>query len=165
MSPRDAALRMAALAGLWALLTRGDAWSWLLGVPVVIAATFASGALSPAVGWRWRWLGGLRFAAFFLKQSVIGGADVAWRALHPRLPLQPGFVTLRLRLPSTIARVWLANTITLLPGTLSAQLENELMIVHTVDTGAPVTRDVREAEMRIADLLGLKLAPEPGERP
>jgi multicomponent Na+:H+ antiporter subunit E len=156
---------MLLLAGMWALLTRGDAWSWLLGAPMVIVATLVSGALSPTLSWRWSWLGTLRFAAFFLKQSVIGGVDVAWRAMHPRLPLQPGFVTLRMRLPSTIARVWLANTISLLPGTLAANMEDETLIVHTVDTGTPVIEGVRQAEVRVADMLRLELAPVPGEQP
>jgi multicomponent Na+:H+ antiporter subunit E len=165
MTPRDAALRFLLLAAMWALFTRGDLWSWLLGAPAVVVATLVSGALSPSVAWRWSWMGALRFAGYFLKQSVIGGIDVAWRAMHPRLPLRPGFVTLRMRLPSTIARVWLANTISLLPGTLAANMENETLIVHTVDTDAPVIEGVREAEVRVADMLRLALAPETGDQP
>jgi multicomponent Na+:H+ antiporter subunit E len=85
--------------------------------------------------------------------------------MHPRLPLKPGFITLRLRLPSTIARVWLANTISLLPGTLAANMENETLIVHAVDTDAPVIEGVREAEVRVADMLRLALAPETEDQP
>jgi multicomponent Na+:H+ antiporter subunit E len=157
---RDGALRLALLAALWWGLAGEDARSWLVGVPMVLAATFVSGVLTPAVAWRWSWIGTVRFAGFFLRHSLIGGVDVAWRALHPRLPIQPGFVTIRLRLATAAARVCLANVISLLPGTLAANLAGEILVVHTVDARAPVTRNIQEVEVLIAAMFCQKLAPE-----
>jgi multicomponent Na+:H+ antiporter subunit E len=161
-SPRDGALRLVLLAGLWWLLTGGEAASWVVGAPVVLAATFVSGALTPAVTWRWSWTGALRFAGFFLRQSVVGGVDVAWRALHPRLPLRPGFVALALRLPPGASRVCLANVVSLLPGTLAARLEDDRLVVHTVDASAPVEADVRTVEARVAAMFNVALPPAKG---
>jgi multicomponent Na+:H+ antiporter subunit E len=159
MAPQDAALRAALLAGWWWLLTRGEVASWLVGAPVVIAATWVSGVLVPAVRWRWHPWSLLRFAGFFLGQSAIGGVDVAWRALHPRLPLQPGFVACAVRLPPGAARVCLTNVISLMPGTLAVRFEGATLIVHTVMIHAPVAENVRKVEARIADLFGVTLPP------
>jgi len=147
------------LAGGWWVLTEGEARAWIVGVPVVLAATWASGKLVPAIRWRWRPLGLLRFAGFFLRHSVTGGIDVAWRALHPRRPLRPGFVVCPIRLPPGAARVWLASVISLLPGTLAVQLEEGHLLVHTVNTAAPVAVNVSRVEDRVADLFGVALAP------
>jgi multicomponent Na+:H+ antiporter subunit E len=161
----DVVARAALLAGWWWILTRGDGRSWLVGAPVVLAATLLSGALSPRIAWRWSGAGALRFAGFFLLHSFLGGVDVARRAFHPRLPLRPGFVTLHLRLPPGAGRVWLAMVVSLLPGTVSAELEGDRLVVHAVDTRAPVARSLRAAEMRLADMLRLDLRPETEAQP
>ena len=141
------------------MLTRGEASSWMVGAPVVIAATWVSGVLVPVVQWCWRPRSLLRFAGFFFRQSAIGGVDVAWRALHPRLPLQPGFVACAVRLPPGAARICLTNVISLMPGTLAVRCEGSTLIVHTVNLRAPVAEDVRMVEARIADLFGVTLPP------
>lgn len=155
----DVCLRAALLAAGWWVFNPADAASWLVGAPVVVAATAASLGLTPRVRWRGRVAGAARFAGFFLRQSLAGGADVAWRALHPGRRLRPGFVALRLRLPPGAPRVCLANVISLLPGSLAAGLEGDRLTVHAVDTAMPVTADTRRAEARVADLFGLQLPP------
>ena len=155
----DAALRAALLAGGWMLLNPGDAASWLVGAPVVLAALAASLGLTPRVTWRSRVAGACRFAGFFMWQSLAGGVDVAWRALHPGRRLRPGFVALRLRLPPGAPRVCLANVISLLPGSLAAGLEGDRLTVHAVDATRDITGDTRRAEARVAELFGLALPP------
>lgn len=153
----DGALRLGLLAALWWLLAGADARSWIVGVPVVLVAAWVSRRLTPAVAWRWGWAGAFRFAGFFLWHSIRGGADVAWRALHPRLPLRPGFVRVELRVPPGAVRVCLANVVSLLPGTLAAQLEDEALLVHTVDAGTPVEAAVRAVEARVAAMFNVPL--------
>jgi multicomponent Na+:H+ antiporter subunit E len=81
--------RTVVFALLWWILAAGAMSSWLIGAPVVLCAVLASGALLPGVSWS---LSGLvRFVPFFLWRSLYGGVDVARRALHPRLPISPGF--------------------------------------------------------------------------
>ena len=57
-------------------------------------------------------------AAFFP-----GGADVARRAFHPRLPVAPQLIDYPFRLPPGLPRVILVNTVRLLPGAPSAELK------------------------------------------
>lgn len=132
----------------------------MIGVPAVVGATAASLLLLPAGGWRWTAGGIVRFVPFFLYQSLAGGIDVALRALHPRLPLEPTILDYKLRLPENPARVFMADTISLLPGTLSAALEDRELRVHTLTQGPEVLENLRELERRVAALFGLELLPE-----
>ena len=115
--------RSLVFALLWWVLTGGAPDSWFIGVPVILLATRVSITLQPPVSWSLSAL--LRFIPFFLWHSLCAGIDVARRALDPRLPISPGFYRYRWRLPPGLARVVMANTVSLLPGTLSAELDEE----------------------------------------
>lgn len=53
----------------------------------------------------------------------------------------------------------LANVVSLLPGTLAAQLDDEtMMVVHAVDAGTPVEAAVRAVEARVAAMFNVPLA-------
>lgn len=150
--------RAAALAALWVLLSRGDASSWIVGVPAVAAAAAVSLCLLPAARWRVRWRGVARFVPYFVWHSLRGGVDVARRALLPQRPLSPILVEYTLRLPPGPSRVFLASTNSLLPGTLSAELHDRRLVVHAL-SGSPdaVVGAVRELETRVADLFAVAL--------
>lgn len=148
--------RILLFAALWWVLTGGVADSWLIGAPVVLACSWLSLLLwtdtpfSP--------IGLARFLPWFAYQSLVGATDVALRAFNPRLPLHPGLVKHRLRLPSGASRVTLANVVSMLPGTLSADLVDEELVIHTIEVGKDMHAMVRDLEPRIAGLFGLRLA-------
>ena len=156
--------RMIVFLALWWVLAEGDASSWLFGVPFSLLASVAALSLTPTRRWRIRPLKALRFAAFFVYNSVVGGIDVAARAIRPSMPITPGFVTYPVRLPTEAARVLLADTVSLLPGTLSSGFEGEDLILHVLDVTAPVHEEVARVEYQIAGALGLKLDPV-GQQP
>ncbi len=141
---------------LWWILTQGDINSWLVGVPVVLLAVLASGWLLPAIPWSLPGIVG--FIPFFLWRSLYGGVDVARRALHPKLPISPGLFDYRWRLPPGLPRVFMANTVSLLPGTLSAELGQEHLRVHVLDQGGDFILELSVVEERVARLFGLNLA-------
>lgn len=146
-----------AFAFVWWLLCEGDAASWPFGLAFVATASIASFRLTPQRGWRLRPGGALRYAGFFMYQSMVGGIDVALRALRPSLPIDPGFVRYPMRLAPEAARVVLADTVSLLPGTLSSGFEGDVLVLHVIDRKLPVVEDVRRVEDRIAGALGLDL--------
>jgi multicomponent Na+:H+ antiporter subunit E len=156
--------RLAIFIVLWWVLSEGDSSSWLFGVPFALMASWASLKLTPERGWRLRPLGALRFAAFFAYHSVVGGIDVAVRAMRPSMPIAPGFVTCPVRLTTDSSRVLLADTVSLLPGTLSSGFEGDTLVLHVLDCELPVLEDVRRVEERIASALGLELAGTEGGR-
>lgn len=148
-------IRAALFALLWWLLTEGQTDSWFFGIPVVILATVFSTVLAPPIPRSI--IGLLQFVPFFLSQSLRGGVDVAWRALHPSLPIAPILVDYPLRLPDEQARVFLANTVSLLPGTLSVRLESNNLQLHVLDGNSDYRTELETLERLVAALFMLSL--------
>jgi multicomponent Na+:H+ antiporter subunit E len=148
------ALRVLAFAALWWLLTGGAAYGWAVAAVSVGAAAGVSLALMPPGGRRWSVRGLGTFVPYFLQQSLLGGVDVARRALAPTLRLSPGFVEYPLRLPPGPARSFLLCAINLLPGTLSFQVRGDVACVHVLDRTAPVDARLRTLERKVAALFG-----------
>ncbi|MDZ7750078.1 MAG: Na+/H+ antiporter subunit E [Gammaproteobacteria bacterium] len=149
------AARSVPFAIIWWALTAGAPASWWVGAPAVLLAAVASAALMPPVPLVWREL--LTFVPFFLKRSLLGGFDVARRALTPRLPIAPAIIDYPLRLPAGLARVMLANTISLLPGTLGAGMDGDRLKVHVLDGRQDSMREIADVEQAIARLFGTPL--------
>ncbi|MGC9342066.1 MAG: Na+/H+ antiporter subunit E [Bacteroidales bacterium] len=58
--------------------------------------------------------------------------DVAYRVIHPALPIKPGIVKVKLGLRSEVARTMLANSITMTPGTISVDIVEDYIYVHWI---------------------------------
>ncbi len=147
--------RIVLFAILWWVITETATDSWFIGVPVIVLATFASVLLLPSIPLSLS--GILRFIPFFLWRSLCGGIDVARRALHPRLPISPEIVAYRWRLPPGLPRVFMANVVSLLPGTLSAELDAEYLHVHVLDQMAGFASELNMVEKHVAQVFALKL--------
>lgn len=59
--------------------------------------------------------------------------DVARRVLSIKIPLNPGIVKVKTDLKSDFGKLTLANSITLTPGTLSIDVEDDYIYIHTID--------------------------------
>jgi multicomponent K+:H+ antiporter subunit E len=79
----------------------------------------------------------MRFLGVFLIDIVRGSFHVAYLILKGPARLRPAFVEVPLALKTDLAISLLANTISLTPGTVSANLsaDKRTLIVHTLDTG------------------------------
>lgn len=141
-----------ALAALWAALNRGEPASWIVGLPAVAIAWIVGALAAPERPAGLRLSGVLRFAAFFIRASAIGGIDVARRALHPRRPLAPGLVEHPLRVAAGLRRALVAYVACLLPGTLSAEVEGDRLLLHVLDEAAPNAEVLHALEDRVAGL-------------
>jgi multicomponent Na+:H+ antiporter subunit E len=96
-----------------------------------------------------------RLALRFLHQSVIAGADVARRALDPRLPLSPGFVVYPVGLPPGPGRNMLTTLMSLLPGTVPTGRDREdRLLIHCLDIEQPITAQLTAEEVRFVQVIG-----------
>jgi multicomponent Na+:H+ antiporter subunit E len=125
----------------------------VMGVFACVGATWVSLRLLPPS------YGGLRFGSLlallphFLWESVLAGVDVARRALHPGLPLQPGFVTCPLGFPPGFARNTFATITSLMPGTVAAGEAEGMLVYHCLDTTTPVVEQIWKEERLLARAL------------
>ncbi len=151
---RPAALRAAGFSLLWWVLVEGDPRSIWLGGLVVAAAVVASlrawpprrAPPSPAAV--------AAFAAYFVWESLRSGVAVAALALRPRLHLEPELRRVPLRLPPGPGRVLLADTVSLLPGTLATGLEDDVLVVHVLDRRLVTDAELDAAQDMVARLTG-----------
>lgn len=151
---QDGLRRVLLFAVLWWILAEGALDSLLVGLPFVLLGTWLSLVLWGRQSFSLRGLG--RFVPWFAYQSLAGAADVAMRALRPAMPLHPGLVRCRLRLPTEGSRIALADVVSMLPGTLSADLDGEELVIHALDTRRDMHEMVTDLEPRIAALFGLE---------
>ncbi len=138
----------------WLVLTAGETRAPALAAFFVLASAYMSVRFLPVRLFP-RVLGLARFGLYFVKQSVVGGLDVARRALSPALPLAPDLIEFESRFkPESAPLLFTAGLVSLLPGTLCAEIKGSRLWVHTVDRTKPVARHLQELETEVAALFG-----------
>lgn len=68
----------------------------------------------------------------FIWECLKANIDVAYRVLHPAMPIKPGIVKVKTTLKSDIAKMLLANSITMTPGTISVDIIGEYLYIHWI---------------------------------
>lgn len=77
----------------------------------------------------------LVYVPLFAWECFKANIDVAYRVAHPKVPIHPGIVKVKTSLKSETGITFLANSITLTPGTLSVDTdeENGFLYVHWIN--------------------------------
>ncbi|MDW7774067.1 MAG: Na+/H+ antiporter subunit E [Desulfobulbaceae bacterium] len=134
---------------IWFVLAGSDPASWIIGIPAVLLAVAVSIFLSPGSSFACKPLSILLFMPHFIILSVLSGIDVMRRtfSLVPRI--NPGIFSYRTSLEGS-ARILLTNVISLQPGTLSADLKGDEILIHVLDREMPLQSNIRNLELRIA---------------
>jgi multicomponent Na+:H+ antiporter subunit E len=145
-------VRVLGFAVGWWLVTEGRG-GLVSGALAVAAATFASTRLAAPERVRVSLRGAARFVPFFLEHSVRGGVDVAWRAFHPSLPLGASMHEMELQLQAPAARSLFAAVVSLLPGTLSVDLEGRHVRLHVLAGGEAALDRLRELEAIVGAMI------------
>jgi multicomponent Na+:H+ antiporter subunit E len=154
-NPAAAFTRATGFLVVWLVLAGFNPGDLPAAVVAVVGATWASLRLLPPGDWRPSPLGIARLALGFPLQSLTAGIDVARRALDPRLPLRPGFVTVSPRLPPGTQRDAFCAFASLLPGTLPVDTnEDGTLLVHCLDVGQPLAAQMAADEDMFARALG-----------
>lgn len=124
-----------------------------LGVGIAVAALVAWLLGEPGRSASARWLEPARYVWALAYLVVLAGyivranLDVAYRVLHPAMPIDPGLVQVKTRLRHPVARTVLGNSVTLTPGTLTVDLDAQgLLTIHWICVRS---RDPEEAARMI----------------
>jgi len=75
----------------------------------------------------------LIYIPVFIWEMIKANIDVARRVINPELPINPGIVAINTELKSDIGKMFLANSITLTPGTLTVDVIDDIMYIHWID--------------------------------
>ncbi len=84
----------------------------------------------------------------FMIALIKANLDVAKRVVSPSLPINPGIVEFKTELTNDFAKMVLANSITLTPGTVTIDVIGNMFYVHWIDVE---TEDPQEAFKAIAE--------------
>lgn len=68
----------------------------------------------------------------FIWECIKANIDVAYRVLHPAMPIRPGIVKVKTTLKSELARTLLANSITMTPGTITVDIIGDYFYIHWI---------------------------------
>jgi len=135
--------------GVWLALVGTLNWQELL-IGGVISAIVA------ALGWRYfsqvgfsrlsvkKFLFLILYIPVFFWAMIKANFDVAYRVIHPRMPINPGIVVIKTDLKSDSGKLALANSITLTPGTLTMDVEGDSMLIHWINVKSKDTKRATE---------------------
>ena len=158
-SPASSGLRhqlplLAWLVVVWILLWGTFSWANVVSGLVVGLLVMLLLPLPPVVGGnRVRPLSLARFVGHFIVDLAASGTQVAWRALRPGGVQQGAIVQVQLRADSDLLLTAVAETISLVPGSLVLDLDREerLMAVHLLHVD-----DLADVERQRADVLAVE---------
>ncbi|MDD2689892.1 MAG: Na+/H+ antiporter subunit E [Candidatus Omnitrophica bacterium] len=125
---------------IWMLL------GWPPNLQHALAGIFAAGFVAALTGdmftrrphrfinpSRYLWFG--YYVFLFLWECLKANIDVALRVVNPKLPINPGIVKVKTTLKSDTALTFLANSITLTPGTFCIDIKPEsgILYIHWIN--------------------------------
>jgi multicomponent Na+:H+ antiporter subunit E len=108
------------------------------------------------------------YVVLFVKELVVANLDVAYRVLSPSMPIRPAVIRLPLRVEKDIAITTIANSITLTPGTLTMDYDEDrnALYVHSLycDDPEDVTAPIRQWEDYAIRIFGEEADPSDSAR-
>ena len=99
--------------------------------------------LKPSVLLYWFWLA---------RKIILSNIDVARRILSPGLPISPTVFTVRAGQKTDLGRVTYANSITLVPGTVTMDVDEDVITVHALTREAADEIKSGEMDRRVCDV-------------
>lgn len=135
----------------WLALCGTLHWQWLLtGLLVALLVSMVAGDLLQGRLPRFSFKRLGYFFAYLFKlawECIKANLDVAWRVVHPFTPINPDIVRIKTSLKRSISKTFLANSITLTPGTLTVDIDGNELLVHWLSVR---TREKKRASKLIA---------------
>ncbi len=96
----------------------------------------------------------IRFLPWLLWQIVLANIDLALRTLHPKMPINPILINIKNNLKSDLGMVILANSITLTPGTVTIDVNENEFLIHVISEKAAQSLISGEMQARVKKIEG-----------
>ena len=133
----------------WLLLTFDFSWANMLAgaASALITSLLFAKFFFKKVG---KFLQPVRYFCFIayllvmIWECIKANFDVAYRVLHPAMPIKPGIVKVNLNLKSDFARTMLSNSITMTPGTIAVDIVGDVLYVHWIYVSSDKPEEYRQ---------------------
>ena len=147
------------LALIWEAMTgRTDAANLLLGFALGYGVLWWLRPLLGTTQYFRKLPESIRFTLFFLRELIHSNFRVAWDVISPKSRRKPGIVAIPLDARSDMEITFLANLITLTPGTLSLDVSDDRRVLYVHGMFVEDPQRMREQikngfERRVLELL------------
>ncbi len=146
-------LKATAIFVLWIMLSASSEWIHLgLGLVLSFTVAWINSGHSPFVPNFRLWGNILLYVPWLFLKIFQSSLHLTKLILHPDLPIDPRLIRVETKLRHDAAVVLLGNSITLTPGTITAEVDHHSLIVHAMDeiSGEDVTSG--RIESKIAEV-------------
>ena len=153
ISPKFLFLKTIVLFVFWILLSASFEWIHLgLGLVFSFAVAWGNAGHSSFVPKFRLWSRILLYFPWLFYKIVQSSLHLSKLILHPALPIAPQLISVESKLRHHAAIVLLGNSITLTPGTITAEVDRNNLVVHAMDK--VISEDVasKQIESKIADI-------------
>lgn len=93
-----------------------------------------------------------RYYFWLFKEIVLSNMTVAKYILSPSMPIKPNLIKVHAPQKTEIAKVFYANSITLTPGTVSLDIDEDLILVHALNIDDAQSLHEGEMAIRVSEL-------------
>lgn len=119
-----------------------------MGLVISFAVAWINSGHSPFVPKFRLWLRTFLYLPWLFYKIIQSSINLSKLILHSELPISPQMITVKSKLRHHAAIVLLGNSITLTPGTITAEVDRNNLIVHSIDKGGDVA--IKQIESKIA---------------
>ena len=135
----------------WILLSASFEWVHLgLGLVFSFAVAWSNAGHSTFVPKFRLWSRFLLYLPWLFYKFIQSSLHLTKLILHPALPIDPQLISVESKLDHHAAIVLLGNSITLTPGTVTAEVDRNKLIVHALDKVLSEDVTSRQIESKIS---------------
>ena len=137
----------------WVLLSASFEWIHLsLGLVFSFAVAWGNAGHSSFVPKFRLWSRILLYFPWLFYKIVQSSLHLSKLILHPALPIAPQLISVDSKLNHHAAVVLLGNSITLTPGTVTAEVDRNKLIVHALDKVLGEDVEKKQIESKISEI-------------
>ncbi|MGH8563357.1 MAG: Na+/H+ antiporter subunit E [Gammaproteobacteria bacterium] len=146
-----------ALFATWLVLSQSlGSFNLGLGFLASFAVAYLNSGHGKPMGAKIRLGQTILYFPWLLFKVLQSGIHVSYLILHPRLPIDPKLIRYHTKLSQPAGIVTLGNSITLTPGTITAEVNSTELLVHAMDDEAADDLTGFRMERKVAGVFGVE---------
>jgi multicomponent Na+:H+ antiporter subunit E len=146
-----------AFFALWLLLSQSyNAFHMVLGFFVSFGVALLNTEHGKPSSEKIRWFRMLAYVPWLVSRIIQSGIHLSYLILHPRLPIDPKLIRHQTSLKGEAGIVLFGNSITLTPGTITAEVNSNELLVHAMDDASADDVTSLRMEQKVAGIFRVR---------